>query len=293
MELFDTLSYYMQNAQVRNALIVGVLVALCASLLGVTLVLKRFSFIGDGLSHVAFGAMAISSVTGVLVSAWKPIIDSTNNMIIVMPITVLSAVLLLRTGQNAKIRGDAAVAMISVGALAVGYLLMHLDIFPSNGNVAGDVCTTLFGASNILTLTAGDVTFCVVVSVLVMAAFVLLYNKLFAVTFDEDFATATGTNANVYNLIIAIIIAVIIVISMNFVGSLLVSALIIFPALSAMRVLKNFKAVTVCSACLSVLCASLGFFVSLLLETPLGATMVAVNIVCFGVFSLIGAVKNK
>ena len=253
MELFDTLSYYMQNAQVRNALIVGVLVALCASLLGVTLVLKRFSFIGDGLSHVAFGAMAISSVTGVLVSAWKPLIDSTNNMIIVMPITVLSAVLLLRTGQNAKIRGDAAVAMISVGALAVGYLLMHLDIFPSNGNVAGDVCTTLFGASNILTLTAGDVTFC----------------------------------------IIAIIIAVIIVISMNFVGSLLVSALIIFPALSAMRVLKNFKAVTVCSACLSVLCASLGFFVSLLLETPLGATMVAVNIVCFGVFSLIEPSKTN
>ena len=281
-ELFIKLGTALQYPFVRYAIIVGVLIALCSSLLGVTLVLKRFSFIGDGLSHVAFGAIAVSAFVGL-----------TNNMLIVMPVTIISAILLLRTGKNAKIKGDAAVAMISVGALAVGYLLMHLDIFPSNGNVAGDVCTTLFGASNILTLTAGDVTFCVVVSVLVMAAFVLLYNKLFAVTFDEDFATATGTNANVYNLIIAIIIAVIIVISMNFVGSLLVSALIIFPALSAMRVLKNFKAVTVCSACLSVLCASLGFFVSLLLETPLGATMVAVNIVCFGVFSLIGAVKNK
>lgn len=291
--MFDTLSYYMQFSQVRYALIVGMLVALCASLLGVTLVLKRFSFIGDGLSHVAFGAMAISTITGALVSGLKPIIDSTNDMIIVMPVTVLSAVLLLRTGRNAKLRGDAAVAMISVGALAVGYLLMHLDIFPNNGNVAGDVCTTLFGASNILTLTAGDVGFCIAVSLLVIAAFVFLYNKLFAVTFDEDFATATGTNANVYNLIIAIIIAVIIVISMNFVGSLLVSALIIFPALSAMRVLKSFKAVTLCAACLSVFCASLGFFLSLLLETPLGATMVAVNIVAFGVFALIGAVKSR
>ncbi len=292
MALLDTLSYYMQYEQVRYALIVGVLVALCASLLGVTLVLKRFSFIGDGLSHVAFGAMAVSSITGALVSQWKPFIDSTNNMIIVMPITVLSAVLLLRTGRNAKIKGDAAVAMISVGALAVGYLLMHLDIFPNNGNVAGDVCTTLFGASNILTLTESDVTSCVVVSLLVIAAFVFLYNKLFAVTFDEDFATATGTKANLYNLIIAIIIAVIIVISMNFVGSLLVSALIIFPALSAMRVLKNFKAVTACAACLSVFCASLGFFASLLLETPLGATMVAVNILAFGLFTVIGAVKS-
>ncbi len=291
--MFETLSYYMQFSQVRYALIVGVLVALCASLLGVTLVLKRFSFIGDGLSHVAFGAMAISTITGALVSGLQPVIDSTNNMIIVMPITVLSAVLLLRTGRNAKLKGDAAVAMISVGALAVGYLLMHLDIFPNNGNVAGDVCTTLFGASNILTLTANDVGFCIVVSLLVIAAFVFLYNKLFAVTFDEDFATATGTNANVYNLMIAIIIAVIIVISMNFVGSLLVSALIIFPALSAMRVLKSFKAVTLCAACLSVFCASLGFFLSLLLETPLGATMVAVNIVAFGVFALLGAVKSR
>ena len=288
MELFDTLSYYMQNAQVRNALIVGVLVALCASLLGVTLVLKRFSFIGDGLSHVAFGAMAISSVTGVLVSAWKPIIDSTNNMIIVMPITVLSAVLLLRTGQNAKIRGDAAVAMISVGALAVGYLLMHLDIFPSNGNVAGDVCTTLFGASNILTLTAGDVTFCVVVSVLVMAAFVLLYNKLFAVTFDETFSRATGTRADLYNTLLAVLTAVTVVLGMRMMGALLISSLIIFPALSAMKLCRSFRSVILCAALISVVCFFFGMTASCVFETPSGASVVAADLIAFLFCSLFG-----
>ena len=292
MEIFDTLSYYFQFPQVRYAMIVGVLVALCASLLGVTLVLKRFSFIGDGLSHVAFGAMAVSSIVGVLVSQLQPYIDATNDMIIVMPITILSAVLLLRTGRNAKVKGDAAVAMISVGALAIGYLLMNLDIFPKSANISGDVCSTLFGSLSILTLSQSKVYFCIAVSVIVVLAFILLYNKLFSVTFDEDFATATGTNASVYNLIIAIIIAVIIVISMNLVGSLLISALIIFPALSAMRLLKSFKAVTICSACLSVLCASLGIIISILWETPVGSTIVAVNIVAFGVFSLIGGIKG-
>lgn len=292
MEIFDTLSFYLQYPQVRYALIVGVLVALCASLLGVTLVLKRFSFIGDGLSHVAFGAMAVASVTGALVAPWKPVIDATGNMIIVMPITVLSAVLLLRKGNNAKVKGDAAVAMISVGALAIGYLLMNLDIFPKSANISGDVCSTLFGSLSILTLTETEVNICIVVSVIVVAVFVLFYNKIFSVTFDEDFAGATGTNANVYNLLIAIIIAVIIVISMNLVGSLLISALIIFPALSAMRVLKSFKAVTVCSACLSVFCATLGILASILLSTPVGSTIVAVNIIAFAVFSLIGAAKG-
>ena len=279
MEIFDTLSYYFQFSQVRYALIVGVLVALCASLLGVTLVLKRFSFIGDGLSHVAFGAMAVSSITGALVSAWKPAIDASGNMLIVMPITVLSAVLLLRTGKNAKVKGDAAVAMISVGALAIGYLLMNLDVFPKSANISGDVCSTLFGSLSILTL-------------VVVAVFIFLYNKIFSVTFDEDFATATGTKASVYNLIIAVIIAVIIVISMNLVGSLLISALIIFPALSAMRVLKSFKAVTICSACLSVFCASLGIIISILFSTPVGSTIVAVDIAAFALFSLIGAAKG-
>lgn len=292
MEIFDTLSYYLQFSQVRYALIVGVLVALCASLLGVTLVLKRFSFIGDGLSHVAFGAMAVASVCGALIAPWKPVLDSTGNMIIVMPLTVLSAVLLLRTGKNAKVKGDAAIAMISVGALAIGYLLMNLDIYPKTGNISGDVCSTLFGSLSILTLTEGEVIFCMAVSIVVVAVFILFYNKLFAVTFDEDFAAATGTKVNAYNLIIAVIIAVIIVISMNLVGSLLISALIIFPALSAMRVLRSFKAVTVCSACISVFCAALGILISILCGTPVGSTIVAVNIASFAVFTLIGAAKS-
>ena len=292
MEKLDTLAYYLQFSQVRYALIVGVLVALCSSLLGVTLVLKRFSFIGDGLSHVAFGAMAVSSIAGALVSGLQPYIDASNDMLIVMPITIISAVLLLRTGKNAKVKGDAAVAMISVGALAVGYLLMNLDIFPKSANISGDVCSTLFGSLSILTLSRSEVDFCIIISIVVVAVFLFFYNKIFSVTFDEDFSTATGTKASVYNLLIAVIIAVIIVISMNLVGSLLISALIIFPALSAMRLLKSFKAVTICSACLSVFCAALGILASILFSTPVGATIVAVNIAAFAVFSLIGAVKG-
>ncbi len=279
-DIFSQLAYYFQYDIVRYALIVGVLIALCSSLLGVTLVLKRFSFIGDGLSHVAFGAMAVAGVTGL-----------TNNMIIVMPVTVGCAVLLLATGRNTKIKGDAAVAMISVGALAFGYLIMNK--FPTSGNVSGDVCTSLFGSYSILSLSTETVIICTVLSIIVVALFVIFYNKIFAVTFDESFARATGTRAGVYNLIIAVIIAVIIVLGMNFVGSLLISALIIFPALSAMRVFKSFRSVTVCSACLSVVCTALGIVISLLAKTPVGATIVAVDILAFGVFSLIGAIKGR
>ena len=277
MELFETLAwYFMSFPFVRRAIVVGVLIALCSSLLGVTLVLKRFSFIGDGLSHVAFGAMAVAGVLGL-----------SNNMLIVLPVTVACAVLLLRTGQNAKIRGDAAIAMISVGALALGYLLMNR--FSTSANVSGDVCSTLFGSTSILTLTGAEVWVCVILSVVVIAVFVLFYNKIFCVTFDENFAGATGTNAGAYNLLIAVITAVIIVLAMNLVGSLLISALVIFPALSAMRVFRSFRSVTVCSAILSVVCAALGLVLSILLETPVGATIVAVDIAAFAVFSLIGA----
>ena len=274
-ELFEKLGLYLQYPFVRYAIIVGVLIALCSSLLGVTLVLKRFSFIGDGLSHVAFGAMAIAAVLGL-----------TGEMPFVLGVTVISAILLLRTGQNARIKGDAAIAMISVGALAIGYLLMN--IFSTSGNLSGDVCSTLFGSTSILTLTQDEVLLCGILSVAVAAVFVLFYNKIFSVTFDEDFARATGTKAGVYNLLIAIVVAVIIVLAMNLVGSLLISALVIFPALSAMRVFKNFKAVTVCSAVLSVCCALLGILVSILAGTPVGSTIVAVDIVAFGVFYLIG-----
>ncbi len=278
-ELFDKLALYLQYPFVRYAIIVGVLVALCSSLFGVTLVLKRLSFIGDGLSHVAFGAMAVAAVVGL-----------TNETPLVLAITVICAVLLLKTGQKAKIQGDAAVAMISVGALAIGYLLMN--IFSKSSNLSGDVCSTLFGSTSILTLSQTDVWISGILSVLVIATFIFFYNKIFSVTFDENFARATGMKAWLYNLLIAVIIAVIIVLAMNLVGSLLISALVIFPALSAMRVFKNFKSVTICSAVISVSCALIGIFVSILSGTPVGSTIVAVDIFVFLVFLGVGKVRG-
>ena len=275
--ILEKLTLYWAYPFVRYALVVGVLIALCSSLLGVTLVLKRFSFIGDGLSHVAFGAMAIAAV-----------LQITNEMPLVMVITIISAVLLLRTGQNTKIKGDAAIAMISVGALAIGYLLMNL--FSTSSNLSGDVCSTLFGSTSILTLSKSEVWLCAGLSVVVVAVFLLYYNKIFAVTFDEDFAKAVGTKADLYNLLIAVIIAVVIVLAMNLVGSLLISALVIFPALSAMRLFQNFRSVTVCSAILSVNCAVLGILVSILAGTPVGSTIVAVQIGAFGLSWLAGTV---
>ncbi|MDO5559928.1 MAG: metal ABC transporter permease [Oscillospiraceae bacterium] len=279
-EIMDKLTLYFSYPFVRYALIVGTLIALCSSLLGVTLVLKRFSFIGDGLSHVAFGAMAIATIMSL-----------SNNMILILPVTVLSAVLLLRTGQNTKIKGDAAVAMISVGALAVGYLL--LNVFSKSANISGDVCSTLFGSTSILTLSKLDLWLCIGMSVIVMAMFIIFYNKIFAVTFDEGFAQATGTKASVYNLLIAVITAMIIVLAMNLVGSLLISALIIFPALSAMRLLKSFKAVIVCSAVISVISALIGILISILASTPVGSTIVAVDIAVFCVFSGLGMISGR
>lgn len=280
--MLNQLIAYLQYPFVRYALIVGILIALCSSLLGVTLVLKRFSFIGDGLSHVAFGAMAVAAVTGI-----------TNDMLIIMPVTIISAILLLRTGSNTRVKGDAAVAMISVGALAIGYLLMN--VFSTSSNVSGDVCTTLFGSTSILTLNELEVWVCIVLSVIVVLAFIFFYNKIFSVTFDENFARATGTRVSIYNLIIAVIIAVIIVLAMNLVGSLLISALVVFPALSAMRVFKSFKSVTICSGCLSVICAALGIIISIITPkgTPVGSTIVAVDIVMFFVFWFIGFIRGR
>ena len=269
--IFEKLAMYFQYPFVRYALIVGTLIALCSSLLGVTLVLKRFSFIGDGLSHVAFGAMAVAAVVGL-----------TNEMALVLPVTIVCAVILLRTGKNAKIKGDASVAMISVAALAIGYLLMN--IFPPSSNLTADVCGTLFGSTSILTLSKWKVWVSVALSVVVVGVFVFFYNKIFAVTFDENFAKATGVKANVYNLLVAVIIAVVIVLAMNLVGSLLISALIIFPALTAMRVFKTFKKVTVCSAVVSVVCAIMGMLVSILFGTPVGPTIVAMDLVVFVAF---------
>lgn len=277
--MFATLATYFSYSFVRYAFIVSVLISLCSSLLGVTLVLKRFSFIGDGLSHVAFGAICIASILGL-----------TNNMYLVLPVTIIAAVLLLRTGKNTKIKGDAAVAMISVGALAIGYLIMN--IFSTSANVSGDVCSTLFGSTSILTLKKSEVWLCVVLSVAVIGAFIIFYNKIFAVTFDEDFAQAVGTHASIYNLVIAIIIAIIIVLAMNLVGSLLISALVIFPALSAMRLFKSFKSVTIFSGIISVVCSVSGLLIAILGGTPVGSTIVAVDIFVFIVCLIIGKIKK-
>lgn len=279
-ELFDTLGYYFSYPFVKYALLVGLLIALCSSLLGVTLVLKRFSFIGDGLSHVAFGAIAIAGVLGI-----------SNEMIIVLPVTVISAVVLLMTGQNAKLKGDAAIALISVGALAIGYLL--LSLFSSSSNVSGDVCSTLFGGTSILTLSLADVWLCVIMSVLVIGIFLLFYNKIFSVTFDETFACATGIKASAYNLIIAVITAVIIVLAMNLVGSLLISALIICPALSAMRIFGSFRKVIICSAVISVICAVIGILAAILLSAPVGPTIVAADIALFLICCVVGRIKER
>ncbi len=272
-EIILKLAEYMAYPFVRYALIAGVLTALCSSLLGVTLVLKRYSFIGDGLSHVAFGAMAIASVLNLV-----------SDMVVILPVTIIAAILLLKGGRKVKIKGDAAIAMLSVGALAIGYLFMN--IFSSSPNLSGDVCSTLFGSASILTLSKTDVWLCVGLSALVLAIFIVLYNKIFAVTFDEAFAAAVGIHTEFYNLLIAVITAVIIVLAMNLVGSLLTSALIIFPPLSAMRLFKSFKGVIICSAVTSVICTALGMVISILVSAPVGSVIVAVDIVVFLIFSL-------
>ncbi len=281
-EILDNLRQYLAFPFVRYAIIVGVLVALCSSLFGVTLVLKRFSFIGDGLSHVAFGAMTIATILKIK-----------NEMPLTLLLTIICAIFLLRAGQSTKIKGDAAVAMLSVGALALGYLL--LNIFPSNsGNLSGDVCAALFGSASILTLTATEVWLSIVLSLVVVGLFVFFYHKIFAVTFDESFASATGVSAKSYNLLIAVVVAVIIVLAMNLVGSLLISALVIFPALSAMRLYKSFLSVTICAAVLSVVCALLGLLIAILApRAPVGPTIVAVNIGAFLLCSLIGKISGR
>ncbi len=274
------LTYYLSFPFVRHALLVGVLIALVASLLGVTLVLKRFSFIGDGLSHVAFGAVALASVLGL-----------SGNMPLVLIITIIAACLLMRTSDNAKIHGDAGIAVLSVGALAAGYLL--LGVFDTSTGVSGDVCSTLFGGTSILTLTTMDVWLTVVLAVVVLLVFFLFYHKIFAITFDEVFARASGMRTQVYNMCLAVVIAVIIVLAMNLVGSLLVSALIVFPALSAMRLFRSFRGVTIFAACFGVVGAGLGIIVSVLWETPTGATIAVVDLIGLGVCMVLGGVVKR
>ena len=275
--LIQEFQFYMSYPFVRYALIVGVLIALCSSLLGVTLVLKRFSFIGDGLSHVAFGALAIATVLKIA-----------NVNLFIMPVTIVCAVLLLRTGNNTRLKGDAAIAMLSVGSMAVGYLI--LNVFSVSSNVSGDVCSTLFGSTSILTLASSEVIMCIVASVIVVAFFIIFYNRIFSVTFDENFTRSMGKNAGMYNLMIAVITAVIIVLAMNLVGSLLITALLVFPALSAMRIMKSFKSVIIYAAVLSVFGAVAGIIISIFASTPVGSTIVTIYIVIYIINSVIGRV---
>ena len=272
--IFEKLVFYFQYPFVWYALIVGVLIALCSSLLGVTLVLKRFSFIGDGLSHVAFGAMAIASV-----------LNFTNNMLFVMPVTVICAVLLLRTGQSTKIKGDAAIALISTTSLAVGVMVISLTT-----GMNTDVYNYMFGS--ILAMSAEDVKLSLVLSVFVLILFIVFYHKIFAITFDETFARATGVKAGVYNTLIAVLTAVTIVLGMRMMGALLISSLIIFPALTSMRVCRTFKSVIINAAVISVVCLIAGVTLSYVAATPAGASVVLANLVMMVLYTVVGAVKN-
>ncbi len=274
-----SLADYFSYSFVRCAFAVGVMTALCAALIGVVLVLKRFSFLGDGLSHFAFGVIAAASVAGL-----------SDNMLVVLPVTILCAVLLLRAGPNAKTAGDASVAVISVSSLAVGYLL--LNVFSASANVSGDVCGTLFGSTTMLTLGARDVLFCAVMTALTLAFFVLFYHRIFSVTFDESFAAATGTGVTLFNTVTAVMAAVVIVLGMKLVGSLLITALIVFPALAAMRLFKSFRAVVVFAGAFAVVAAVGGFLASLIFSTPVGATMAAADIVLYAVCAVIGRVRS-
>ncbi len=280
MNIIELLQTYFSYGFVRYAFIAGVLISLCAGLLGVVLVLKRYAMIGDGLSHVAFGAMAVAAVLG-----FAP-------MTVALPVTVAVAVLLLLAGEKQLIKGDSAIAMLSAGSLAVGYLL--LNIFPASdsGSLSGDVCASLFGSTSIMTLRGSDVWLCVGLSVAVIGFFVIFYHKIFAVTFDEGFATSSGVRVRAYNFLIAAISGVVIVLAMKLVGALLISSLIIFPALSAMRVFRSFRSVILCSAVISVVGSLTGLLFALLMSTPTGASVSVVHIVIFLVFTLLGKLRR-
>lgn len=270
MILLEMLSYPF----LVRAFLVGVLVSLCAALLGTSLVLKRYSMIGDGLSHVGFGALAIASALGVAPLA------------VAVPVVVVAAVLLLRVSQSGRVRGDAAIALISSGALAVGVLVISLT-----SGVNTNVSNYMFGS--ILTISSSDAVLSVILCTAVLVVFTLFYPRIFAVTFDETFARATGTKAEGYNMLLAILTAITVVLGMRMMGALLISSLIIFPALSAMRVFRSFRSVTVCSAVLSVVCFTLGMTLSYALETPSGASVVAVNIIAFALFALAGRLLRR
>jgi len=264
-ELIHMFSYQFM----QRAVLVGILVSLCAALLGVSLVLKRYSMIGDGLSHVGFGALAIASALGFAPLAFT------------VPVVVVAAVLLLRLSRSSRVHGDAAIAIISSSALAIGVITVSLTT-----GMNTEVSSFMFGS--ILSLSRSDAQLSVVLSVAVLILFILFYPRIFAVTFDETFSRATGTKADVYNTLLAVLTAVTVVLGMRMMGALLISSLIIFPALSAMRVCKSFKSVVLCSALISVVCFLIGITASYFLETPTGASIVVADLAAFGIFSLLG-----
>lgn len=278
-DMFNKLALYFSYDFVIYALIVGVLIALCSSLLGVSLVLKRSSYLSDGLSHVAFGALAVASV-----------MNLTNENMLVLPVTVIAAIFLLFSRGNAKVHGDAKLAMASVSAMAIGYFL--LNVFSTSTNLAGDICSTLFGSTSLLTLNSSDVLMCILLSIFVIGFYIIFYNKIFAVTFDETFTKSTGVKVNLYNIGIAVVIAIVIVISMTLVGSLLISALVIFPALCSMRLFNNFKNVVIFSSIIGVSCAFFGMIISLLIDTPVGSTIVIANLFCYIICNVIAKIMK-
>ena len=279
MNLFDQLGKYLQYDFVKYALIVGALISLCCAILGVTLVLKRYAMIGDGLSHVAFGGMTIAMVLTIA------------DMYVMLPITIVVAILLIRLTDKGKVKNDSAIAMLSVGALAFGYLLVNL--FSSSSNISGDVCSTLFGLTSILTLNNLEVWLCVGLTIFVLAFFALFHNKIFGITFDENFSKATGVKSAVYNNIIAIIIGIVIVLAMKLVGSLLISALIVFPALSAIRLFKSYKMVIIFASIIGMVNSIIGILVSILWGTPVGATIVIIDILVYFICWLLDvAIRN-
>lgn len=272
--MFDWLGEMLSYTFINRALLVGIIVSLCAALLGISLVLKRYSMIGDGLSHVGFGALAISMVLGFAPLAFT------------IPVVVLAALILLRLSETSKIKGDAAIGMIATAALAIGVMVLSLS-----RNINADISSYLFGS--ILMMSKADVTLSLWLSGAVLALFLLFYRRIFTVTFDEAFARATGLRAGLYNTLIAVLTAVTIVLGMRLMGAMLISSLIIFPALTAMRVCKSFKAVTLTAALVSLVSFSVGMSISYLLSTPAGASVVLVNAVFFTLFSLAAKIKNR
>lgn len=272
--MIETLSEMFSYTFLVRAVMVGLLVSLCAALLGVSLVLKRYSMIGDGLSHVGFGSLALATAINA-----APLAVS-------IPIVVLAAFLLLRLSENSKIKSDAAIGIISTGTLALGVMIISVTT-----GMNTDVCNYLFGS--ILAMNKNDVYLSIALSVAVLILFVFFYNKIFAITFDETFVKATGTKAGIYNMLIAFLTAITIVLGMRMMGAMLISSLIIFPALTSMRICKKFKTVTICSAVVSVICFFIGVVISYLYAVPTGASVVIINILAFVSFWIIGLFQGS